>query len=316
MNATGNDNDDVIGNSGKNNGNNGGGGKNWDHEYGEDGEMVPLPEDLSWGLRNGTLDEGVLMRWKESVRGGGLMSLLMNWGEFRRRMLADERFFFKLMSQIVIGNGTSLMGEIQVRGKDIADEAEYVAADLIVGTVVEAAFVWILAPMIRKAPRGGVGGGKRVVEKFLNSLPANAFEVAAKGKSFSIAQRIASFFYAGAQYAAVGLGAGVVGMGITYALIESRKALDKSFEPKRPMPDLWGSSVGWAAFMAISSNTRFQIVEGLETALARSLAGKADMALKASIIALRFGNNYWGGVQFVQFFRYLGLHATEETPVG
>lgn len=52
------------------------------------------------------------------------------------------------MVQGVIGNGTEPIGEIKVRLKDIEHALEYVASDLIIGTVIEAAFLWLLAPTL------------------------------------------------------------------------------------------------------------------------------------------------------------------------
>jgi hypothetical protein len=149
---------------------------------------------------------------------------------------------------------------------------------------------------------------------FLSSLPANAFEASSAARSFTLQLRAASFVFAGLQYAAIGMAAGVVGTAITYGLLEARKALDSTYVPDRPMPPIVSNSAAWAAFMGLSSNTRFQVVEGIERVLPLVIRGNkvADAALNASIIALRFGNNYWGGVQFIQFMRFLGLHATGE----
>ena len=213
---------------------------------------------------------------------------------------------FKLAAQELIGNGTALASEIAVRGGDIVHEMEYVASDLIVGTVVEAAFVWLLAPTLR----GSGGGGGGALGKWLKSLPAHMFEPSV-GRVYTLPMRVGSFVYAGLQYAIIGFIAGVVGTGITYALIEGRKRLDSSYVPERPLPDVLPNSFGWAAFMALSSNPRFQIVEGLELLASRTLSG--DRAVNMGIVVLRLVNNYWGGVQFVQFFRYLGLHATGES---
>lgn len=273
-------------------------------EEGESGK--PLPDDMHIALASGALSKDSLARYYAALR-NPLTRFLLSIPAFRTRFLADSAFLFKLLAQELIGNGTALASEIAVRGKDIVHELEYVASDLIVGTVIEAAFVWLLAPTL-SLPMSG----QSAITKYFSSLPANIFQPSTALQQFSLSQRTVSFFYAGAQYALVGFVAGIVGTAITYGIIETRKYLDKSYKPERPLPAVIPNSAAWGAFMGLSGNTRFQIVEGFELGIARLFAGRANSVVNSGIIALRFANNYWGGVQFVQFFRYLGLHATGE----
>lgn len=266
----------------------------------------PLPDDIRIALASGVLSKDSLARYYAAL-GNPLTKLCLSIPAFRSRFLADSAFVFKLLVQELIGNGTALASEIAVRGKDIVHELEYVASDLIVGTVVEAAFVWLLAPTLPLPT-----SGQSAIAKYFSSLPANVFQRSTAMQHFSLSQRAVSFFYAGAQYAIIGVVAGIVGTAITYGIIESRKYLDKSYKPERPLPAVLPNSAGWGTFMAVSSNTRFQIVEGMELGIAQMFAARGDGFVNSGIIALRFANNYWGGVQFVQFFRYLGLHATGE----
>lgn len=264
-----------------------------------------LPEDMKAALLYGSLSRDAISRYYKALR-NPLIKLFLSVPSFRSRFLMDSSFLFKLLVQEIIGNGTALASEIAVRGKDIANELEYVASDLIVGTVIEAAFVWLLAPTIT-LPNSA---SSSIIAKYFSSLPASIFQSSTAVQSYSILQRLVSFFYAAAQYAAIGFAGGVIGTAITYALLETRKKLDKDYKPLRPMPPVIPNSLGWAAFMAVSSNTRFQVVEGLEMGAARLLRKTSQSLVNYTIIALRFINNYWGGVQFVRFFRAIGLHAT------
>lgn len=212
---------------------------------------------------------------------------------------------FKLLVQEVIGNGTALLSEIAVRGKDIAHELEYVASDLIVGTVVEAAFVWLLAPTLPTLIKANAGP----LKAFLARLPAHVFQPSTAAQQFSPLLRVAALVNAGMQYAVIGFGAGVVGTAITYGLVEGRRRLQKGYEPERSLPAVVPNALAWGAFMGVSSNVRFQLVEGVEVVLGRVLSGNVR---NLCVVGLRFGNNYWGGVQFVKFFRWLGLHEVGE----
>lgn len=280
----------------------GSGGDNaGDEDYSEDS----LPDDMKAALAYGSISGDAVSRYLKAMK-NPVTRFLLTFGSFRSRFLVDSSFLFKLLVQEVIGNGTALASEIAVRGKEIVHEVEYVASDLIVGTVIEAAFVWLLAPTLVLPS----GGNVSALARYVTALPSHMFQAASPLQSFSVGQRVASFVYAGGQYALIGFVGGVVGTAITYALLEGRKRLDEGYTPMRPMPAVIPNSAGWAAFMALSSNTRFQIVEGMELGIAQMLTGSSASLVNPAIIALRFVNNYWGGVQFVQFFRAIGLHAT------
>jgi len=271
--------------------------------------LESLPQDIALAVKEGVISPELLRRYLQAERSwiGGLLRL---WKPFRDRFLADPQFLFKIAVQELIGNGTALASEIVVRGDEIWDEMEYVASDLIVGTVVEAAFVWILAPRVpfpslTQTPNSGL-------VRFLGSLPSHCFEASSAARRFNILQRIASFFSSGFTYAMTGLGSGVVGTGITYGLISARQTfLDPEYEPHRPLPPVIENSLGWGAFMLLSANTRFQFLEGLELLVNSSLRSQQAL-VKFLIISLRFGNNYYGGVQFIQFFRWLGLQESSQ----
>lgn len=303
-----------VGDGGVNNSNRGdsGGGNSGDDEDssspgGDDANSfsLSLPDDMKAALAYGSLTREALRRYHDALK-RPFLRLLLAIPAFRSRFLADPQFLFKLLVQEVVGNGTALAGEIAVRGHDIVHELEYVASDLIVGTVIEAAFVWLLTPTLTLPPAASASW----LSRYLASLPAHAFQHASALQSFSATQRVASFVYGAAQYAAIGFAGGVVGTAITYALLELRKQVDPAYSPARPMPPVIPNSLGWAAFMGVSCNTRFQLVEGLELAVAKLFARSSKSLVNGGIVALRFANNYYGGVQFVQFFRAIGLHAT------
>lgn len=227
---------------------------------------------------------------------------------FRDRFLCDEQFVFKLLAQELIGNGTSLAGEFIERREHIIDELEYVFSDLMIGTVVEAAFVWLLTPRVPFPALQTTSVS--ALRSLINALPASVFEANTATRSYSLMQRIASLLFVSSQYMAIGFGCGIIGTILVYGMIKGRQMIQPDYVPKRSMPEVVPNSLGWGLFLATSSNFRFQVVEGMEIALARLLKQR-EMALKSLIVILRFANNLYGGVQFVQFFRLLGLQDTE-----
>lgn len=277
--------------------------------------LSSLPADMAAAVSAGTLSADALGRYLHLVRPGG--NRVLSWATttcapFRNRILADEAFLFKLAAQEVIGNGTALVGEVAVRGPAIVDELEYVGADVAVGTVVEAAFVWLLAPLTphaRLAAASAAAGSP--LRSALAALPASVFEASAPGRVYSFGQRVASFFWTGGQYAAIGFGAGLAGTALTYGVIQARRALVPGYVPERQQPAVVPNSAAWAAFMASSSNARFQAVDGVELAVGRAVGGRHPEVLRVAILGLRTANNLLGGIQFVQFMRWLGLQSTD-----
>ena len=68
----------------------------------------------------------------------------------------------------------------------------------------------------------------------------------------------------GGLFALVGMGAGVVGTAVSNGLIAVRKALDPNFETQNELPNIPLNSFCWASHMGISSNIRYQLINGFE----------------------------------------------------
>ncbi|KAK4529484.1 hypothetical protein CCYA_CCYA01G0341 [Cyanidiococcus yangmingshanensis] len=280
--------------------------------------LESLPPELIEAVRRCWIERRTLARYLAQDR--GLVGWLLQWRFFRDRVLADPEFIFKLLAQEYIGNGTQLVGEFLVRGREIVDELEYVLSDLIVGTVVEASFVVLLAPSVpfpqmqhelsATFQRGWWQTRWNRYLQWAQSLPANAFEKSIPPlRVYPLPSRVLTVLHTSAQYFLIGFACGIVGTAITYGLLGVRRTFDPAYKPARPMPPVVPNSVGWGAFMALSSNPRFQLVEGLER-LSHMLLANHALWNRVFIVTLRFMNNFYGGINFVQFFRWAGLQAT------
>lgn len=61
-------------------------------------------------------------------------------------------------------------------------------------------------------------------------------------------------------------------------------------------------------FLAVSSNTRYQVINGLERLVeASAVAKKVPAVAMAFTVGVRFGNNVYGGMQFVDWARWSGV---------
>lgn len=65
---------------------------------------------------------------------------------------------------------------------------------------------------------------------------------------------------------------------------------------------------GLGVFLAVSSNTRYQIINGLECVVEASpLAKKVPPVAMAFTVGVRFANNIYGGMQFVDWAKWSGV---------
>lgn len=73
------------------------------------------------------------------------------------------------------------------------------------------------------------------------------------------------------------------------------------------VPPVLETGLVWGAFMALSANTRYQIVAGLERVVDETIARKVPGIAYLTTTVIRFGNNVIGGEQFIDMARWAGV---------
>ncbi|KAI4356525.1 hypothetical protein L6164_000543 [Bauhinia variegata] len=213
----------------------------------------------------------------------------------RNRMLADPAFLFKIGSEIVIDSTCATFAEVQKRGKDFWNEFELYVADLLVGLVVNVALVGMLAPYARIGQPSVSKGFIGRMQQAYASLPSSVFEAERPGCRFS-----------DIMYGAVGFACGIIGQGIANLIMTAKRSIRKS-EDNIPVT-LVKSAALWGKNLAVSSNTRYQIINGLERLVESSaLAKQVPPVALAFTFRVRFANNVYGGMQFVDWARWSGV---------
>ncbi|KAG4968551.1 hypothetical protein JHK87_034202 [Glycine soja] len=277
---------------------------------------VKLPPDMVEAARITGIREMFLLRYLELQGSSWPLSFLMqHCAMLRNRMLADPSFLFKVGTEIVIDSCCATFAEVQKRGKDFWAEFELYAADLLVGVVVDIALVGLLAPYARIGKPSLSKGLLGQIQHACAALPSSVFEAERPGCKFSTMQRIATYFYKvpcalkleGALYGSVGFGCGIIGQGIANMIMNAKRSIKKS-EDDIPVPPLLKSAALWGFFLAVSSNTRYQIINGLESIVEASpVAKRVPLVAMAFTVGVRFGNNIYGGMQFVDWAKWSGV---------
>ncbi|PHT37902.1 hypothetical protein CQW23_21475 [Capsicum baccatum] len=266
-----------------------------------------LPADIIEAAKSVGIRKLLLMRYLDLQGSAWLGAAMRSSAMLRNRMLADPSFLFKVGTEIVIDTTCATVAEVQKRGKDFWAEFELYAADMLVGVAVNVALVGLLAPYARIGQpcvsQGFVGRFQRAY----GALPSSVFEAERPGCRFTLNQRIAAYFYKGILYGFVGFGCGIIGQGIANMIMTAKRSIKKS-EDDVPVPPLVKSALLWGVFLGVSSNTRLQIVTGLERLVESSPVGKQfPPVAMAFTVGVRFANNVYAGMQFVDWARWSGV---------
>lgn len=227
-----------------------------------------------------------------SADGGGFLgSFIRGWDA---RVRADPQFVFKVLMEEIIGVGMCVIGDMATRPNFGLDELDLVFSTLVVGSILNFTLMYMLAPT---AASGAVAS--KLPGIFASSPSGHMFETG----SYSLLERFGTFVYKGTQFAGVGFFAGLVGTGISTLLINARKKVDPDFVSQNASPPVLLNALTWAAHMGLSSNSRYQSLNGLEFALAKVLS---PAPFKIFVPVLRGLNNVLGGASFVALARLTG----------
>ncbi|XP_058109414.1 protein RETICULATA, chloroplastic-like [Magnolia sinica] len=269
---------------------------------------VSLPSDMLEAAKTTGIRKVLLLRYldlQDSVWPLGVA--IKSCSLLRDRMLADPSFLFKVATEVVIDSCCATFAEVKKRGKDFWAEFELFLADLLVGVVVDIALVGLLAPYVRIGKPSVSKGFFGQMQRVSGALPSSVFEAERPGSRFSVRQRVGTYFYKGVLYGSVGFFCGIIGQGIANLVMTAKRSIKKS-EEDIPVPPLLKSAALWGVFLAVSSNTRYQIVNGLECLVESSpVAKRVPPVALAFTIGVRFANNIYGGMQFVDWARWSGV---------
>ncbi|KAJ8901874.1 hypothetical protein NDN08_004079 [Rhodosorus marinus] len=217
------------------------------------------------------------------------------------RVLADNLFIFKVGVEEGLGIFGKLSAEAEQRRGSFFKEIDFVLCNLLTAFLVDFGLVYLPAPSVKLR-----GEGAESWIKMMNRvLPSSIF---VKDPAVTMAQRFQGYFWTGAKLFGVGFACCFTSAVLTNLIIFSRAKLDPSFTPENSMQNPFSVSAMYATFLALSSNTRYQIVNGIEQHFLPVLFGRLPpIATEAATLGLRFGNTFWGSQQWVIFATLTGV---------
>lgn len=274
---------------------------------------IKLPADMlqiasTEGLKASAL---ALYLKLQSIAGVGILVQKFPW--IRDRMIADPNFLFKVFAEVAIDSGCATVAEVRKRADVFWEEFEFYLSDLVVGCVMDCVLVTLLAPsavlgVSSKAARMASKTGLVAKLMSLSSrLPSNVFQASAAGAKFTLGQRFLCYIIKGLEYSLAGMVCGFVGQSFANSMMLVKRRMSTS-DDHVPIPDAFRTALVWGLFMGVSSNTRYQVVAGLERAMELTpLAKSLPLTANVFTVFIRFVNNIYGGEQFVDMARWAGV---------
>jgi hypothetical protein len=174
---------------------------------------------------------------------------------FIGRLLADPAFLYKLTLEQGFTIGYGIWWECQHRGNRIRQEWDVAAANVLTLAVCNAAICWSLAPS-----RSYGSTFKYEFQNTIQKLPNNVFDKSYPLREFDLPKRIYSFFYKAAELSLVGMVTGAAGAGLARLMPSSRNQEQNSV----PIPSVSTSALSHGAFLGVSGNVRYQLLNGAE----------------------------------------------------
>lgn len=233
--------------------------------------------------------------------------LVKGWQE---RVAADPDFKYKVMVEQIIGVGAAVAGDMAGRPNFGLNELDFVFSTLVVGSIVNFLLMYLLAPTLAPAAAGGRGNliAKLFSDSTLAGVGAPTGHIFQKG-TFTLGQRATNVAFKGMQFGVVGISAGLTGTAVSNTLLAIRKKLDPSFEMQNEAPNVILNALTWGLHMGVSSNLRYQVLNGLDMHMSALLPGGA---FKLATSLIRTGNNVLGGISFSVLARVLGVQGGQK----
>ncbi|KAI9078280.1 hypothetical protein K1719_039782 [Acacia pycnantha] len=267
--------------------------------------LESLPKDLAAAIKDGKIPASVVSRFLELEK-SGFYRWLLQFGGFKERILADDLFLFKVLFECCVGVFAKTAAEYEKRREKFFDELEFVVADVVMAIFADFMLVYLPAPTVSLRPPLAINAGS--IAKFFHNCPDNAFQVALSGTPYSLIQRVGAILRNGSKLFVVGTTSSLIGTSVTNALINAKKAVDKSSAGEVENVPIVSTSVGYGVYMAVSSNLRYQILAGIiEQRLLEPLLHQHKLILSALCFAVRTGNTYLGSLLWVDYARWIGV---------
>jgi Protein RETICULATA-related len=232
---------------------------------------------------------------------------------YRQRVAADPSFYSKSVLETLLAASTQYAAELKLRGSErMIPEIDFVFAGVLTAVVGKYYSMWKTAKT-RKFDDDHNDDNQKTSNNdpilFGMTVPTNAFQhylMDGKTNPTSL-QRLGSIIVPMVPLARAGFIASLIGYGLTSILIHFRTILVPSYVSITRNVNVIYASLYTGLYMAISSNIRYQILQGLVEPVLEVLTQKFTVLRGFLIISVRIGNGFLGSFLAITGMRLLGL---------
>lgn len=230
---------------------------------------------------------------------------------YQRRIAADPSFLAKSCAEVLLAGGTQLTAEWSKRGERIIPEIDFVTAGFLTAVFGKYYSMWKVAPTQIGDEKEEDMSSASVQEPHLLQMkvPTNAFQrTLLDGVTPpSLQQRLGSLLVPVVPLFRAGVVASATGYGFTALVILLRSYLVPSYQAATQNVNIFYASLYTGAFMAIVSNLRYQILQGLVEPMIDRVLRKFPLVRAIMIFAVRIANGLLGSFLAITGMRWLGL---------
>lgn len=261
-------------------------------------------------MRVSTLTAFILLAWplvealKFNVVAKTKLSVITG---LNQRLAADPSFLKKSVTEVVIAAGTQLSAEWNRRGASILPELDFVVAGVLTAVFGKYYAMWCVAPT-----SANDDSEKEISqqETFAGvSIPTNAFQrTLLDGKTIpSISQRVLSIIAPVPSLFKAGTCASFFAYGLTALLISLRAIFLPEFVAVTSNVNIIYASIYTGVFMAIVSNLRYQILQGIIEPYFIDKVRRYPLVHSALTFSVRTANGFLGSLLGIMGMQKLGL---------
>lgn len=238
--------------------------------------------------------------------------------QYAQRIAADPNFLQKSVTEVILAAGTQFMAEIGKRGiHQIVTEIDFVIAGILTAIAGKYYSMWRVAPTCKistnKEEDNITSTSMNVVDTNSQRLrgeqswdvPTNAFQT---NRPYTLPQRFMSFIVPVPSLFQAGVIASAIGYGFTSFLIYLRSILFPDYVAATVNVNTFHACLYTGAFMAIVSNVRYQLLQGIiEPYLVDRLFGKLPFLRACMTFGVRLANGLLGSFLAIAGMKMMGL---------
>lgn len=229
---------------------------------------------------------------------------------YRQRVSADPSFPVKSVAEVFLAAGTQLLAEVERRGcHRLLPELDFVLAGVLTAIVGKYYSMWRVAPTLTTTT---TPSPTTLTEPTLGRMkvPTNAFQrFMLDGVTRpKLRQRLGSFVVPIIPLFRAGVIASALGYGCVRLMILIRSILVPSLVVQTQNVNILHAALYTGVFMAVVSNVRYQILQGVvEPWIQWMLQTKLPALRMALIVVIRFANGLLGSILAISGMRLLRL---------